>query len=116
MRHAPDAPQGVMDYLFVRTIQWARDQGWAVLDLGLAPLAGLEDRRLAPVFARVGALVFDEGEAVYGFSGLRAYKAKFSPDWRPRFIAAPPSTPLALALLDVALLTSGGWRGMLRRG
>lgn len=116
MRHAPDAPQGVMDYLFVRTIQWARDGGWAVLDLGLAPLAGLEDRRLAPVFARVGALVFDEGEAVYGFSGLRAYKAKFAPDWRPRFIAAPPSTPLALALLDVALLTSGGWRGMLKRG
>jgi phosphatidylglycerol lysyltransferase len=116
MRHAPDAPQGVMDFLFIRTIQWARDQGWSVLDLGLAPLAGLDDRRLAPVFARVGALVFDEGEAVYGFSGLRAYKAKFSPDWRPRFIAAPPSTPLALALLDVALLTSGGWRGMLRRG
>lgn len=116
MRHAPDAPHGVMDYLFVRTIQWARDQGWAVLDLGLAPLAGLDDRRLAPVFARVGALVFDEGEAVYGFSGLRAYKAKFAPNWRPRFIAAPPSTPLALALLDVALLTSGGWRGLLRRG
>lgn len=116
MRHAPDAPQGVMDFLFIRTIQWARDQGWSVLDLGLAPLAGLDDRRLAPVFARVGALVFDEGEAVYGFSGLRAYKAKFSPDWRPRFIAAPPSTPLALALLDVALLTSGGWRGMLKRG
>ena len=53
---------------------------------------------------------------MYGFSGLRAYKAKFAPNWRPRFIAAPPSTPLALALLDVALLTSGGWRGMLRRG
>ena len=116
MRHAPDAPPGVMDYLFVRAIQWARDQGWAFLDLGLAPLAGLDDRRLSPVFARVGALVFDEGEAVYGFSGLRAYKAKFAPDWRPRFIAAPPSTPLALALLDVALLTSGGWRGMLRGG
>lgn len=116
MRHAPDAPPGVMDYLFVRTIQWAHDQGWGALDLGLAPLAGLDDRRLAPVFARVGALVFDEGGAVYGFSGLRAYKAKFGPDWRPRFIAAPPSTPLALALLDVALLTSGGWRGMLGRG
>lgn len=116
MRHAPDAPPGVMDFLFVRAIQWAREQGWASLDLGLAPLAGLDDRRLAPVFARVGALVFDEGEAVYGFSGLRAWKAKFGPDWRPRFIAAPPSTPLALALLDVALLTSGGWRGMLKRG
>lgn len=113
MRHAPDAPPGVMDYLFVRTLQWARAEGFATFDLGMAPLAGLENRRLAPVFARVGALVFEEGGALYGFGGLRAYKAKFDPVWRPRFIAAPASTPLALALLDVALLTSGGWRGLL---
>ncbi|RZJ04792.1 MAG: bifunctional lysylphosphatidylglycerol flippase/synthetase MprF [Brevundimonas sp.] len=113
MRHRPDAPTGVMDYLFVRLIQWARDQGLAAVDLGMAPLAGLEDRRLAPVFARVGALVFEEGGALYGFQGLRTYKAKFGPDWRPRFIAAPASTPLPLALLDVALLTSGGWLGLL---
>jgi len=113
MRHAPDAPTGVMDYLFVSAIQWARGEGYAVFDLGMAPLAGLEDRRLSPVFARVGALVFEEGGALYGFQGLRAYKAKFDPVWEPRFIAAPASTPLALALLDVALLTSGGWRGLL---
>lgn len=113
MRHHPDAPHGTMDYLFIRAVQWAKAQGIARLDLGMAPLAGLEDRRLAPVFARVGALVFDEAGALYGFSGLRTYKAKFFPDWRPRFIAAPASTPLALALLDVALLTSGGWRGLL---
>ncbi|WP_295708850.1 phosphatidylglycerol lysyltransferase domain-containing protein, partial [uncultured Brevundimonas sp.] len=88
------------------------------LDLGMAPLAGLEDRRLAPVFARVGALVFEEGGALYGFQGLRSYKAKFFPDWKPRFIAAPISTPLPVALLDVALLSSGGWPGLLglRRG
>nr|WP_314433053.1 phosphatidylglycerol lysyltransferase domain-containing protein [uncultured Brevundimonas sp.] len=113
MRHAPDAPHGVMDYLFTRCTQWARDQGMARFDLGMAPLSGLEDRRMAPVFARVGALVFDEGGALYGFQGLRSYKAKFAPDWRPRFIAAPATTPLPLALLDVALLTSGGWLGML---
>lgn len=113
MRHVEDAPPGVMDYLFVRTIQWAMTEGFATFDLGMAPLSGLEDRRLAPVFARVGALVFEEGGALYGFQGLRAFKAKFGPVWTPRFIAAPPSTPLAFALLDVALLTSGGWRGML---
>ena len=113
MRHAPDAPPGVMDYLFIRAIQWAGEQGYTHFDLGMAPLAGLEDRRGAPVFGRVGALVFEEGGALYGFQGLRAYKSKFFPDWRPRFIAAPVSTPLALALLDVALLTSGGWPGML---
>ncbi|MNU40918.1 phosphatidylglycerol lysyltransferase domain-containing protein [uncultured Brevundimonas sp.] len=113
MRHDPDGPHGIMDYLFTRTAQWARAEGFRRLDLGMAPLAGLEDRRLAPVFARVGALVFEEGGAVYGFQGLRAYKSKFGPDWRPKFIAASTSTPLALALLDVALLTSGGWLGLL---
>lgn len=113
MRHAPDGPHGVMDYLFTRTAQWARAEGLQRLDLGMAPLSGLEDRRLAPVFARVGALVFEEGGAVYGFQGLRAYKSKFGPAWRPKFIAAPTTTPLALALLDVALLTSGGWLGLL---
>ena len=113
MRFTPDAPPGAMDYLFIHAIQWARDEGYRWLDLGRAPLAGLENRRLAPVFARVGALVFEEGGALYGFAGLRAWKAKFAPEWRPCFIAAPTSTPLALALLDVALLTSGGWIGML---
>jgi len=116
MRHRPDAPPGVMDYLFIRAIQWAGREGYQGLDLGMAPLAGLEDRRLAPIFARVGALVFEEGGALYGFQGLRAFKSKFAPEWRPRFIAAPPSTPLAMALLDVALLTSGGWRGLLGIG
>ena len=102
-----------MDYLFIRCVQWAKAEGIATFDLGMAPLAGLEDRRVAPVFARVGALVFEEGGALYGFQGLRSYKAKFAPDWKARFIAAPVSTPLPLALLDVALLTSGGWLGML---
>lgn len=112
MRHSPDAPHGVMDYLFIRAIQWAGTQGFDEFDLGMAPLAGLEDRRMAPVFGRVGALVFEEGGALYGFQGLRTYKAKFFPEWRDRFIAAPTSTPLPLALLDVALLTSGGWAGL----
>src|SRR5690349_9094657 len=69
MRHHPDAPHGVMDYLFIRCAQWAKAEGLASFDLGMAPLAGLEDRRIAPVFARVGALVFDEGGALYGFQG-----------------------------------------------
>lgn len=113
MRYTPDAPHGVMDYLFTRCVQWAAAEQIATFDLGMAPLAGLEDRRVAPVFARVGALVFEEGGALYGFQGLRSYKAKFAPDWKARFIAASVSTPLPLALLDVALLTSGGWLGML---
>ncbi|HEX8232516.1 MAG TPA: phosphatidylglycerol lysyltransferase domain-containing protein [Caulobacteraceae bacterium] len=113
MRHAPDAPKLAMDFLFLGAIEWASAEGFARFNLGMTPLAGLDDRRLAPAFARVGAFVFEEGGALYGFRSLRAFKAKFGPDWEPVFMAAAPGVPMTWALLDVALLTSGGWRGLL---
>jgi lysylphosphatidylglycerol synthetase-like protein (DUF2156 family) len=112
MRYSPDAPTAVMDFLFVRLIEWARDQGYARFNLGMAPLSGLENRRLAPVFARIGALVFAEAGRLYSFGGLHAYKAKFGPEWRPMYMAGRPGVIMPLALLDVALLTGGGWRGL----
>lgn len=112
MRHASDAPRGVMDFLFVKLIAWAQTEGVETLDLGMAPLSGLEARRLAPATTQIGAAVYAEGERVYGFRGLRAYKDKFDPEWRPVFLAAPPGVSVPLALLDVALLTSNGWRGL----
>lgn len=115
MRHTPDAPPAVMDFLFLRVIEWAKAEGFAEFDLGMAPLSGLQDHKLAPLLSRLGALVYSEGEGVYGFKGLRAFKTKFAPEWRPLYIAAPPRVSFPTALLDVALLTSGGWRGMLAR-
>ena len=35
------------------------------------------------------SLVFEHGERFYNFRGLRRYKDKFHPEWRPRYIAAP---------------------------
>jgi phosphatidylglycerol lysyltransferase len=113
MRYSEDAPKGVMDYLFVKLMEWARDRGYREFDLGMAPLAGLGTHRLAPSFSKLGAAVFDAGEALYGFRGLRAYKEKFDPEWRPLYLAAPPGELMAFALLDVARLTSGGWRNLL---
>lgn len=114
MRFDPDAPPVLMDFLFTEALLWAKDDGWRTFDLGMTPLAGLPDRRLAPAFARVGAFVFEEGEGLYGFQGLRAYKAKFAPDWRPVFMAAGPGASMPRALLDVGVLTGGGWPAVVR--
>lgn len=116
MRYDASAPAGIMDFLFVRLIEWARDQGYAQFNLGMAPLSGLQNRRLAPIFARLGALVFAEASLLYSFGGLHAYKAKFSPQWRPMYMAVRPGVIMPLALLDVALLTGGGWKGLLFKG
>lgn len=112
MRYGASAPRNVMDFLFVSLIAWGKENGYRDFDLGMAPLAGLDAHRLAPAFSRLGAAVYEEGEALYGFRGLRAYKDKFEPDWRPLYIAVPPGTSVAGAMLDVTLLTSGGVRGL----
>ncbi|MBB34375.1 MAG: GNAT family N-acetyltransferase [Hirschia sp.] len=113
MRHAADAPPQTMEWLFIKTAIWGSENGWRELDLGMAPLSGLNNRRYAPLMSRLGALIFAHADAFYGFEGLKQFKSKFKPDWRPVYLAAPSGTGAAKALLAVALLTSGGWRAML---
>jgi len=106
MRYSQDAPKGVMDYLFAQVMLWGRAQGYAWFNLGMAPLAGLEDHRLAPAWHKLGRLVYRYGENFYNFEGLRRYKDKFLPEWRPRYLAAPSGMVLARVLLDVTSLVS----------
>ncbi len=115
MRYNWAAPKRIMDFLFVELISWGREQGYGYLDFGNAPLAGLEDRPLAPMMTRVGRLMFDLGEDVYNFQGVRSYKDKFHPNWEPRYAAAPAKWAIAILLADVSLLSSGGFAGLTRR-
>ncbi|MEZ5997397.1 MAG: bifunctional lysylphosphatidylglycerol flippase/synthetase MprF [Hyphomonas sp.] len=115
MRFSQAAPHGVMEYLFTECLLWAKGEGFARFDLGMAPLSGLGSHRLAPAMSRIGAFVFEHGSSVYGFEGLRAFKDKFKPAWEPLYLAAPSARAMPGALADVALLTSGGLTQMFRK-
>jgi phosphatidylglycerol lysyltransferase len=108
MRFSADAPRGAMDFLFVELMLWGKAQGHEWLNLGMAPLAGLERHPLAPAWHRVGNLVFRYGEYFYNFDGLRRYKAKFNPLWESRYLASPGGLALPRVLLDISVLISGG--------
>ena len=109
MRHAKEAPSGVMDYLFTELMLWGSTAGYRWFSLGMAPLSGMEERALAPLWHKVGHLIFTHGESFYNFEGLRSYKEKFDPQWRPRYLACPGGwLDLPLALVDAARLISGG--------
>jgi phosphatidylglycerol lysyltransferase len=112
MRFHPTAPSGAMDYLFVSLILWGQQQGFRWFDLGMAPLAGLENRSFAPLWNRLGALVFRHGEHFYNFQGLREYKGKFGPEWTPRYLACPGGLALPRILTNIATLISGGLKGV----
>ena len=112
MRQVRDAPYGAMDFLFIQLMLWGKAQGFARFNLGMAPLSGLEARRLSPLWSKLGALLYQHGNALYGFEGLRSYKKKFSPDWEARFVAGPHGLAFPRALFDLQSLisTTGGTR------
>ena len=114
MRYAPDAPPGAMEALLVELLLWAQTQGYVSCDLGRTPLAGLEAHRLANFMTLVGSLIYTHAGRLYGFDGLRRFKAKFFPRWESIYIAAPTGWRLPAALGDAALLSSGGVRGLFR--
>ena len=57
----------------------------------------------------VGAFLYEHGEAVYRFQGLRAFKEKFNPTWEPRFLAYQGALSLPRTLADLSALIAGGY-------
>ena len=58
-----------------------------------------DETTLAPAWARGAAFLFRHGEMLYGFGGLRSYKAKFATHWEPRYIAGPRGMAFAQAII-----------------
>jgi phosphatidylglycerol lysyltransferase len=115
MRYSQDAPKNVMDFLFVELLHWGAVQGYVAFEFGVAPLAGLEDRPLAPIMSRVGRLLYERAEEIYNFRGVRRYKDKYDPIWQPRYVAAPNKWAIPMLLADVSMLSSGGMAGLVKR-
>ena len=115
MRFGPNSPRSAMDFLFAELMLWGREQGYGWFNLGMAPLAGLEQHPLAPVWHRVGNFVFRYGEHFYNFEGLRRYKAKFRPEWEPKYLVAPGGIALPRIMFDVSALIAGGVKELLTK-
>ena len=115
IRFGQDAPRGAMDFLFIELMLWGQTEGYRWFNLGMAPLAGLEQHPLAPAWHRVGNFVFRYGEHFYNFDGLRRYKTKFDPVWEPKYLVARGGLALPRILMDVSMLISGGMRELFAR-
>ncbi len=110
MRHVDDAPAGLMEFLFTELLLHFAAEGYAEFSLGNAPLAGLDARRGVPLSTRLGAFVYRHGRQFYNFEGLRAFKDKFDPEWRPVYVALSPRANIIVVASDIVSLVSGGLR------
>ena len=115
MRHRKDAPAEVMESLVVHLMQWGQQHGYRHFVLGMAPLSGVEASPVASLWNRLGSFVYEYGEAIYNFQGLRAFKAKFHPDWEPHYLAYPGGLRLPRIMADVSALVAGGYQQIFKK-
>ncbi len=106
MRYSNSAPKGVMEYLFLKLIEYGQQQGYQWFGLGMAPLSGIESGQSAPLWYKFADALYEHGEHLYGFQGLREWKEKFDPEWRPRYLASRNPMLLPFVLTDIARLVS----------
>jgi lysyl-tRNA synthetase, class II len=111
MRRDPETPNGLMEYLIVETLAWARGRGADELSLNFCVFADV----LADPAGRVQCLargVLRAGDRVFQLERLLRFSRKFSPEWRPRYVCVERLTDLplvAVAYLWVeSLLTPPG--------
>jgi phosphatidylglycerol lysyltransferase len=107
IRYQPDSPNGIMDYLFTCVFIWGHQQGYERFNIGMAPLSGLDDHPLSPLWHQLGGWIYRHGEHFYNFKGLRAYKNKFNPEWRPKYLATLGGLSLPRVLFNINELISG---------
>lgn len=85
MRHRTEVPNGIMDYLFVNLFLRERERGFQRFNLGMAPMAGFQEREDASREEKAVHYFFQRLNFLFSYRGLRQYKAKFASFWEPRY-------------------------------
>ena len=102
MRRRTGSENGTMEMLCAALLDWAKAEGYDTFNLGLCPLAGIGEAAHDPAAERALRSIFEHSRRFYNFKGLHDFKAKFHPQWSPRFLVYPgPASLPAVALATV---------------
>ena len=117
-RH-PRAPKGTADLLIVGAMSQLREEGFQLATPGTLLLLDIQHpRALSPgnysLLLSFLELVERRGERLYGFSGLRTFKARFAPTWWEYEYAVAPRTPLAIVRVGIATARAAMPQGVIQ--
>ena len=94
MRRRPGSLPGIIEFLIASAAQDLKAQGADYLSLSGVPLARVDRDTTPDPLQRFLDVLGRTLEPVYGFRSLLDFKAKFQPDYQPRWMAYP--NPVAL--------------------
>jgi phosphatidylglycerol lysyltransferase len=103
VRKSADAPNDILDLLFVNTFMYLKKQGFQTVNLGLAPLSGIEGDSITEMAVR---WAYKNLKSLGHFKDLRNYKEKFSSRWEQKYLIYTynyqlPQIPSALKRVSV---------------
>jgi lysyl-tRNA synthetase class 2 len=122
MRRRPDATNGLMEFLIVRTLAWARARESTELSLNFCALTDLvSPERAATRPRRLVRRALLAADRAFQLERLYVFDKKFFPEWRPRYLCLERLTDLpvvGLAYLHVEqlLVPPGPWAARAGRG
>lgn len=87
MRYIPNTVKGIMDYTMVKTFLYCKNAGCETFSLGNAPLVETGREKSSRWVEKILYNYSKLAEHMYNYAGLYKYKAKFHPEWQPRYIA-----------------------------
>jgi phosphatidylglycerol lysyltransferase len=84
IRKTDDSPHGVMDFLLVELFKYTRSQGYSGVNLGFAPMSGLDESTKLP--EKSMKFAYEKIRSFAHYKGLRNFKDKFFPEWSNRYL------------------------------
>lgn len=112
MRRLPTTPNGLMEFLVVKTIGWARERHVDELSLNFCVFTDVLDGACRTPLQTVLRRGLRAADRVFQIERLLVFNRKFQPEWRPRYLCFERVSDLGLvglAYLRVeSLLTPPG--------
>jgi lysyl-tRNA synthetase class 2 len=114
MRRRRDTPNGLMEFLIARLLEWAREREAQELSLNFCVFADLlGDRRLNPAQG-VARAALRLGDRIFQLERLLVFSRKFAPQWRPRYLCVErfadlPPVGVAYLRAESLLTPPGPW-------
>jgi lysyl-tRNA synthetase, class II len=114
MRRRPGTPNGLTEFLLVRVLEWAREQGVSEVSLNFAVFGQVLRGRSGAFWRRSLRAVLMKLDRLFQLDRLLSFTAKFGPSWRARYICIErlsdfPLVGLAYLHAESLLTPPGPW-------
>ena len=97
MRRLPGTPNGLMEYLVVETLAWAKANDVSEVSLNFCALTDfVAPDRILTVSRRVVRRLLLAADRVFQLERLHSFNRKFFPEWRPRYLCVEKISDLAV--------------------